>query len=346
MEQVKVAILGASGYTGAELIRLLINHPHVMITALSADRKAGQSLGAVFPHLAHLPLPTLSTIDQINWSEVDVVFCALPHGTTQEIVAKLPTSIKVIDLSADFRLHDVEVYAQWYGEAHHAPELQKQAQYGLVEARRAQIRNNRLIAVPGCYPTSCQLPLIPVIKSGLISLEDIIIDAKSGVSGAGRAAKEANLHTEVSEGFHAYGVGSHRHMPEIEQGLSEAAGKEVRISFTPHLVPMNRGILATIYVKLASNKTLEDVRQCLAEAYRDEPFISVLAAGEIPHTRHVRGSNRCHMAVMPDRLPGRVILLSVIDNLIKGASGQAIQCLNLIQGWPETCGLEQAALFP
>jgi N-acetyl-gamma-glutamyl-phosphate reductase len=342
----QAGVIGASGYTGAELVRLLAHHPRVRIRALTADRNAGQPLGAVFPHLAGLDLPRLARLEDTDFGGLDVVFCCLPHGTTQEVVANLPRALRVIDLSADFRLSDLATYAEWYGHAHRAPALQAEAVYGLTELARAQIAPARLVANPGCYPTSAQLPLIPLLEQGMIAADDIIIDAKSGVSGAGRQAKEANLFPEVSEGIHAYGVASHRHAPEIEQGLSKAAGRAVVVNFTPHLVPMNRGILSSIYVRLADGASAGDLREALAVRYADEAFVRVLPADAVPATRHVRGSNLCLMGVFADRVPGRAIVLSVLDNLVKGASGQAEQNMNLMFGMAETTGLEQEPLFP
>lgn len=346
MTQVKVAILGASGYTGAELVRLLAHHPKVAMTVLTADRKAGQSLATVFPHLASLDLPPLVALDAVSFTDVDLVFCALPHGTTQEVIAALPSHVRVVDLSADFRLFNVDSYAQWYGQPHKAVELQKQAVYGLTELARAEVAKARLVANPGCYPTSAQLPLIPLLQAGVIEPEDIIIDAKSGTSGAGRAAKEANLFCEVTEGIHPYGIASHRHLPEIEQGLSGAAGQAVSITFTPHLMPMNRGILSTIYAKTAKGAKAADLRAILTKQYANDAFVTVLAEGQVPATRHVKGSNHCLMNVFDDRRSGRVIITSVIDNLVKGASGQAIQNMNVMYGFPETLSLDQLPLFP
>ena len=345
-EKTQVAIVGASGYTGAELVRLLVRHPRTEITVMTADRKAGQSMGTAFPHLAGLDLPDLVALDDVEWSSVDVVFCCLPHGTTQDVIAGLPGHLKVIDLSADFRLADVDTYAEWYGHAHRAPELQTSAVYGLSELARDAVKGARLVACPGCYPTSAQLPLVPLIEAGQVEADGIIIDSKSGVSGAGRAPKEGTLFAEVGEGVHAYGVAKHRHAPEIEQGLSAAAGRPVLVNFTPHLMPMNRGILSTIYVRLASGVSADDARATLAQRYAGEPFVRVLGAGQVPATRHVRGSNHCLIAVFADRLEGRAIVLSVIDNLVKGASGQAVQNMNLVCGFPETMGLEQEPLFP
>ncbi|MDA0705005.1 MAG: N-acetyl-gamma-glutamyl-phosphate reductase [Proteobacteria bacterium] len=344
--KVRVAILGASGYTGAELVRLLAHHPQTELRALTADRRAGETLGSVFPHLARLDLPVMVRIEEVDWSGLDAVYCCLPHGTTQEIIAGLPKHLKIVDLSADFRLADPATYAEWYGHEHLAPELQTEAVYGLTELKREAIRGARLIANPGCYPTTSQLPLIPLLEAGQIDAQDIIIDAKSGVTGAGRSPKEANLFAEVSEGIHAYGVAKHRHSSEIEQGLSEAAGAPVMVSFTPHLMPMNRGILSTIYVRLAKGATAADLHATLSGRYATEPFVHVLPEGEVPQTRHVRGSNLCLIGVVADRAPGRAILISVTDNLVKGASGQAIQNMNLVTGLPETMGLSQEPLFP
>lgn len=346
MSEVKVAILGASGYTGAELVRMLASHPSFRMTALTADRKAGQEMAAVFPQFAGLDLPRLVSIDQVDFAGVDAVFCALPHGTTQEVIAALPGHVKIVDLSADFRLYDLEAYNTWYGHPHQAPELQKQAVYGLTELKRDAVKNARLVANPGCYPTSVQIPLVPLLKAGLIAAEDIIIDAKSGTSGAGRAAKENILYCEVTEGLHAYGIASHRHAPEIEQELGEVARKPVIVSFTPHLMPMSRGMLSTINVRLADGAKAADLRAAWQQVYKDEPFVKVLPAGVAPQTRHVRGSNYCFINAFDDRLPGRVIICSVIDNLVKGASGQAIQNMNLMFGLQETAGISQQPLFP
>lgn len=346
MSEVRVAILGASGYTGAELVRMLAGHPEFRVTVLTGDRKAGQPLASVFPHLGMLKLPDLVAISDVDFSQVDAVFCCLPHGTTQEVIAGLPEHVSVVDLSADFRLTSLDAYAQWYGHEHKAPELQKKAVYGLTEIKRDAIRTARLVANPGCYPTSVQLPLVPLFKAGLIEAQDIVIDAKSGTSGAGRSAKEANLYCEVTEGIHAYGIASHRHAPEIEQELGLAAGREVLVSFTPHLMPMSRGMLSTIYVRTAKGAKAADLRAELSRVYAAEPFVGVLPEGAVPATRHVRGSNFCLMNVFDDRQPGRVIVTSVIDNLVKGASGQALQNMNLMFGLPETTNLAQQPLFP
>ena len=343
---INVAILGASGYTGAELIRLLLPHPHVKLTALTGDSQAGKEIGDIYPHLRFKGLPKLVTVDEVDYKTIDLVFCCLPHGATQAVIAKLPEHLKIIDLSADFRLHDIDTYAQWYGHAHQAVDLQKEAVYGLTEIARAQVKNARLVANPGCYPTASSLPLIPLLKAGLIEADNIIIDAKSGITGAGRSAKQANLFAEINDGISAYGIAAHRHAPEIEQTLSSAAGKGLTVTFTPHLMPMNRGILSTIYVKLAAGKTAADLRKTLVSAYDKEAFVHVLPEGVAPTTHQVRGTNDCVMNVFADRIPGRAILISAIDNLVKGASGQAVQNMNVMYGWPEATGLQLTAVFP
>jgi len=346
LNSASIGILGATGYTGVELLRLLADHPSARVRTLTSERHAGQPIASVFPHLHGRDLPPLSKVGDEDLGALDVVFGCLPHGTTQDVIRELPRGPKVIDLSADFRLSDPAAYESTYGQPHRAIERQRDAVYGLTELSRAAIRATDLVANPGCYPTSAQLPLSPLLGARLIEPDPIVIDAKSGVTGAGRAAKETSLHAEVSEGLHAYGVSSHRHTPEIEQGLSAAAGRPVAVTFTPHLVPMNRGILSTIYVHLASGVAAEDLQTALEGRYAGEPFVQVLPFRSLPATRHVRGTNLCLIAVHPGRLPGRAILICVIDNLVKGASGQALQNMNLVLGMPETAGLGQAALFP
>ena len=343
----KIGVLGASGYTGAELVRLLLRHPQAEIVLLTADRRAGQGMADVFPQFAPYDLPRLVSLEGLDWAKagLDVAFCALPHGTTQTVIKALMAKArktKVVDLSADFRLAP-DAYAHWYGHEHHAPDLQKSAVYGLTEIYRREVAKARLVANPGCYTTCAQLPLIPLLRAKAIDPDEIVVDAKSGMTGAGRAAKEDMLFSEVSEGFHAYGVGHHRHMAELDQEFSKAAGRDVVVSFTPHLVPMNRGILSTIYVR---GRTADDLHAILVKAYDKEPFVHVLPFGKLPQTRHVRGSNMTFIGVTKDRIKGRSIVVSALDNLTKGASGQAVQNMNVMLGFPETMGLEQVALFP
>ena len=346
LKKIRIAVLGASGYTGGETLRLAARHPNIDVLALTAERYAGVAIDEIFPHLGGLALPSPTKIDDLNLDEVDAVFCCLPHGTTQEVVKLLPRDLKVVDLSADFRLGDPEVYAAWYGHKHFAPELQADVAYGLTELNRETIVRKRIVACPGCYPTAALLPLAPIVTAEHILTDEIIIDAKSGVSGAGRAVKQEMLFAEISEGIHAYGIGEHRHGPEIDQELSIAAGKPVVANFTPHLVPMNRGILSTVYVKLSGGVTTSDLRKTLIEQYDNEPCVHVVPENVSPSTRHVRGSNQCLIGIFEDRIPGRAILVSVIDNMVKGAAGQAIQNFNLMFGLPETAGLQQAPLFP
>jgi N-acetyl-gamma-glutamyl-phosphate reductase len=346
----KIGVLGASGYTGAELVRLLLRHPHVDIGLLTADRRAGKPMSDVFPQFAPFALPALTSIEQADWKALglDVAFCALPHGTTQKVIKDLLTrapATKVVDLSADFRLSDPAAYARWYGHEHFAPELQKEAVYGLTEVYRSDVKSARLVANPGCYTTCSELPLIPLLKAKAINPDEIVIDAKSGMTGAGRAAKEEMLFSEVSEGFHAYGVGHHRHMAELDQEFSKAAGRDVVATFTPHLVPMNRGILSTVYVRDAKASP-QDLHAILLKSYANEPFVHVLPYGAMPQSRHVRGSNMTFIGVTADRIAGRAIICSTLDNLTKGASGQAVQNMNAMLGYGETTGLEQVALFP
>lgn len=339
----KVAILGASGYTGAELVRLIDLHPNIEVAALGAERKAGMSMAQVFPHLRHLDLPVLCKISEIDFSAIDLCFCALPHKTSQEVISALPNSVKVVDLSADFRLRDPAEYEKWYGNPHSAVALQETAVYGLTEFYREEIKSARLVAGTGCNAATGQFALRPLIADGVIDLDDIILDMKCAVSGAGRSPKENLLHAELSEGYHPYAIGStHRHLGEFDQEFSAIAGRPVKVQFTPHLVPANRGILATVYVK----GDAAAIHASFAKAYTDEPFVELLPMGEVPSTRHVRGSNFCHIGVAADRIEGRTIVTAALDNLTKGSSGQALQNANLMLGEEETTGLTIAPLFP
>ncbi|RAP42668.1 N-acetyl-gamma-glutamyl-phosphate reductase [Rhodovulum viride] len=338
-----VAILGASGYTGAELIRLIATHPELRIVALSGERKAGMPMASVFPHLRHMDLPDLVKIEEIDFSTVDLAFCALPHATSQAVIKELPRDLKIVDLSADFRLRDPAAYEKWYGKPHAAVDLQKEAVYGLTEFYRDEIRAGRLVAGTGCNAATGQYALRPLIEAGVIDLDEIVIDLKAGVSGAGRSLKENLLHAELSEGFHAYSAGgTHRHLGEFDQEFSKIAGRPVEVQFTPHLIPANRGILATVYVRGEA----EVVHATLAKAYADETFIEVLPFGDHPSTRHIRGSNFVHIGVVGDRKPGRAMVIAALDNLTKGSSGQALQNANLMLGIAEETGLMLAPCFP
>jgi len=338
-----VAILGASGYTGAELVRLLASHPGFRIAALTAERKAGQALGAVFPHLRTLDLPPLCRIDEVDFSSVDLVFCALPHGLSQDIVKELPHSVRIVDLGADFRLRDPAAYEKWYGRAHSAVEVQGEAVYGLTEFYRDEIKSARLVAGTGCNAATVQYALRPLIEEGLIDLDRIICDLKCGVTGAGRALKEHMLFAERATDVMGYALGgTHRHLGEFDQEFSAIAGRAVRIMFTPHLVPTNRGILASCYVEGDAGA----IHAALATRYADEPFLTVLPFGAAPGTGHIQGSNQCHIGVAADRVAGRAVIIAALDNLTKGSSGQAIQNANLMMGHDETAGLMLAPVFP
>lgn len=344
----KIGIIGASGYTGADAARLLARHPGVEIMALTANTHAGKMMDEVFPHFFMLDLPRLVEWEKVDWTQLDAAFCGLPHGTTQEITAAVIAAnpaIKILDMSADFRLRDMSVYAQWYGHEHRAPGLQSEAVYGLTEFYREKIAAARLVACPGCYPTAALLALVPLAREKLIDANDIVIDAKSGVTGSGRGLKQNTLFSEAGEGLSPYSVGTHRHAPEIEQEIGVAAGASVTVNFTPHLIPMSRGELCTSYVKL-TGATPDDLRAALEKAYRDEPFVHVARKGVVPQTQNVRGSNYVQIGVFADRIKNRAIVISVLDNLVKGSAGQAMQNINLMLGFPETAGLEQIALFP
>ena len=339
----KIAILGASGYTGAELVRIIATHPSMEIVALSADRKAGMEMGAVYPQLRHLDLPPLVKMQEIDFSGVDLVFAALPHGLSQALVRDLPERVKVVDLGADFRLRDPAAYEKWYGSPHVAVELQKQAVYGLTEFYRDAIRGARLVAGTGCNAATVQYALRPLIDQGLVDLDRIICDLKNGISGAGRSLKENMLFAERWTNVEGYAQGGkHRHMGEFDQEFSRLAGRPVEIVFTPHLVPTSRGILADCYVE-GDPAAIHDA---LEQQYAGEPFVTVLPFGQAPGMGHVAASNQCHIGVIADRKENRALVVSTLDNLTKGSSGQAVQNANLMLGEAETAGLKLAPVFP
>ena len=343
-----VAIVGASGYTGLELIRLLHCHPEVVVTCVTSEQSAGKRISDIFPTLRGRCDLVLENLEPVRVAEkADIIFTALPHKAAMEVV---PTFLKlgkqVIDLSADYRLTDPAVYGEWY-EPHMNPALLKKTVYGLPEIRRSKIKGAKLVANPGCYPTSIILALAPLLKKGLIDPQNIIADSASGVTGAGRSAKVDSLYCEINEGYKAYGVGGvHRHTPEIEQELSLLAGTDLKLTFTPHLVPMDRGILSTVYAAPLKETTTAALHKLYEEFYKGEPFVRVLPQGSLPSTAFVRGSNFCDLAPVVDKRTGRIIIVSAIDNLVKGASGQAVQNMNIVCGFPETMGLEGLALFP
>ncbi|MEK6726578.1 MAG: N-acetyl-gamma-glutamyl-phosphate reductase [Deltaproteobacteria bacterium] len=347
----KVAIVGASGYTGVELIRLLSNHPEVEITAVTSEQSAGKKISSVFPSLANIFDKTLEPLDpDLIAKKADLIFTALPHQKAMDVVPHfLKAGKKVIDLSADFRIKDASTYGAWY-EEHKAPELLKEAAYGLPELHREEIKRARLIANPGCYPTSAVLALAPLLKNGLIAPETIVIDSKSGVSGAGRSATLDTHFPEANEGFKAYKVAEHRHTPEIEQELSLLANSSVIVSFTPHLLPVNRGILSTIYASLTSQesgvRSQEELSKLYEEFYKDEGFVRVYPRDSFPNISNVRGSNFCDIGIKLDKRTERVVIISAIDNLVKGASGQAVQNMNIVYGFHEDTALKGLPFFP
>lgn len=336
----KTAIIGATGYTGLELVRLLLKHPEVQLSMLTSERLAGQKFGEAFPVFQNQVDLTLTKLEADKISQkADFIFLCLPHQQAMEAVQTFyQAGLPVVDLSADFRLHDPETYQAWYGK-HSCPDLLAEAVYGLPELHRKAIKNAKLVANPGCYPTSCILGLAPLLKNNLIELDSIHCDAKSGASGAGRTTNTANLFCEVNEGVKAYKIGTHRHTPEIEQELSEVVGKKITVSFTPHLIPMDRGILATCYAKLKKDLNSENLHQIYQEFYQEEPFVRLRPVGTFPSTAEVRMQNYCDLGVYADPRTGRAVIVSAIDNLTKGASGQAIQNMNLMMGFKESTGL-------
>lgn len=340
----KIGIIGATGYTGQELVRLLHQHPEVELSYFGSSSNAGAAYEEMFPQFSGLGIGALHD-EQVP--ELDILFCALPHGLTAARTAEwMKRKIKVIDLGADFRLKDPEVYQEWYKLEHAAPELLSEAVYGIPELYRNKIVGKSLVANPGCYPTATLLALVPLLRKGLLQKDSLIIDAKSGVSGAGRSASLGNHFSEVNENFKAYGVATHRHTPEIEQQLSEAAGFPVVVNFTPHLVPMIRGILVTIYAEVTPGVEEKDLQSCWLEAYTGEEFVHVLPEGIWPQTKFASGSNHAFLQLKLDPRTGRAILVSALDNLVKGAAGQAIQNMNLISGFSENTGLQGRGLWP
>jgi N-acetyl-gamma-glutamyl-phosphate reductase len=343
----KVAVVGASGYTGVELLRILVGHPDVEICCVTSRQHEGLPINQVFPSLSGFCELICESLDvAVISARADVVFTALPHKSAMEVVPGfLAAGCKVIDLSADYRLKDQAVYEQWY-QSHTSSELFAEAVYGLPELYTEQLRSARLVANPGCYPTSIILGLAPLLKQQLIDPRSLIADSKSGTSGAGRSAKVGSLFCEVNEGFKAYGVASHRHTPEIEQELTTLADTSVRLNFTPHLLPVNRGILSTCYADLLVEKTSAELIALYKQWYEKNKFVRIMPGDQLPNVAHVRGTNFCDVGVVSDITTGRVIVVSAIDNLVKGAAGQAVQNMNIISGFDETLGLGIVPVFP
>ena len=342
---INVTVIGASGYTGAELIRILLNHPKVKIKSLLADSNAGKELAESYPHLASAGLLKMIKFEEEDFKGVDAAFMCLPHGTTQEYALKIPKNVKIIDISADFRLNSLDEYQKWYGHAHAAPELQKGAVYGLTELKRDAIKKTNLVACPGCYPTSILLPVLPLLEKKLIK-KNIIADSKSGISGAGRKAVTGNLFTEINENLKPYGIAGHRHVSEIEQEMSLVAKEQIVISFTPQVVPLNRGMLSCIYVENEKGVTAADLKTALENKYKGERFVKIAKGNYVPTMRDVAATNEVLINVFADRIEGRSIIISTIDNLTKGASGQAVQNFNLMFGLDEGMGLNFTPVFP
>jgi N-acetyl-gamma-glutamyl-phosphate reductase len=340
-----VGVVGGTGYTGVELLRLLVNHPNVELRVITSRSESGRKVADLFPNLRGFTDIEFSVPDAGQLEQCDLVFFATPNGTAMTMVPRLlEAGVRVIDLAADFRLADAAVWEQWYGMPHACPEFLAEAVYGLTEVNREAVAAARLVANPGCYPTAVQLGLLPLLEAGVVAADNIIADAKSGVSGAGRKAATGTLLCEASENFKAYGVDGHRHLPEIRQGLERAAAKPVGLTFVPHLTPMIRGIHATLYATVADADV--DLQSLFEARYRDETFVDVLPAGSHPETRSVRGANHCRIAVHKPQQANTVVVLSVIDNLVKGAAGQALQNMNVMFGLPETTGLGGVALLP
>ncbi|MFL2837133.1 MAG: N-acetyl-gamma-glutamyl-phosphate reductase [Alphaproteobacteria bacterium] len=346
IKDITVGVIGASGYTGSDLIRILLSHPKIDLKYVSANNHAGQRINEIFPYLKGNINLLLEKWEDINWADVDVIFSCLPHGIFHEVFQELPSEKIIIDLSADFRLSNAEDYAKWYNFDHKSIDAINQFTYGLTELNRSQIRESTMVACPGCYPTATLLSLYPLIKADLIDPGSIIIDAKSGVSGAGRSPKRDLLFSEISESFRPYSVTGHRHIPEIEQQIRLYSKKDIKINFIPHLVPMNRGELVTSHLKLNKQIELNDIIQIYNSIYSNDNFINIMINGNVPNTINVRGTNNCDIAVIPGRVDQTLTVISAIDNLVKGSSGQAVQNMNLIYGWPEELGLGHISIFP
>lgn len=345
---IKVGIVGGTGYTGVELLRMLVNHPDAKVVAITSRAEEGMRVDELYPSLrGHLNIrfshPDLSILAQC-----DVVFFATPHNVAMRMMPELlAMDTRVVDLSADFRIRDHQLWSKWYGEPHACPELLSEAVYGLPEFNRQAIREAQLVACPGCYPTSVQLGFMPLLENNLVDEQRLIANAASGVSGAGRQAKIDNLYAEVSDSFKAYAIAGHRHLPEIEQGLQDIAHREVNLTFAPHLIPMIRGMHSTLYAELTDSAvSLEELQNLYEQRYADEPFVDVMPAGSHPQTRSVKGANQCRLAIHRPQGRDTIVVLSVIDNLVKGASGQAIQNMNIMMGLDECAGLETVALMP
>jgi len=347
MQQLKVGIVGGTGYTGSELLRLLARHPNVTVVAITSRGEAGVSVSQLFPSLRGVLDLVFTTPDETDLMQCDVVFFATPHGVAAAQAGQLvEADVKVIDLAADFRMQDLVVWEKWYAHQHPSPELVPTSVYGLPEVNREAIREAMIVGNPGCYPTATQLALMPLLTRGWIDVSDIVVDAKSGISGAGRGAKVDMLFAETSDSFKAYGLNGHRHLPEIEERLSVMAGQPVNITFVPHLLPMIRGIEVTVYANLTQDIPLDQLQAAFEQQYAHEPFVDVMPTGSTPETRTVKGTNGCRLAVYRPQGRNKVVVTSVIDNLTKGAAGQAVQNMNLLFGFPETLGLEGIALLP
>lgn len=347
MKKVQVGIVGGTGYTGVELLRILANHAHAEVVAITSRSESGVKVADMYPNLrGHYDLafsePTLDVL-----KGCDVVFFATPHGVAMSMAPELTEAgVKVIDLAADFRISDLQVWAKWYGMEHTCPQMMDQVAYGMPELYRDQIKQASVIANPGCYPTSILLGLMPLLRAGLVELDGIVADGKSGVSGAGKGANVAMLGAEMSESFKAYGIAGHRHLPEMKDKLAQLTGEEVDLTFVPHLVPMVRGMESTIYATLSEDVSQEELQMLYEKAYEHEYFVDVMPAGSLPETRMAKGSNMCRIAVYRPQGGSKVVVTSVIDNLVKGAAGQAVQNMNILFGLEENAGLQQVALLP